>query len=229
MSVLLDILSVKREEVARGKQALSASALDAAARSAPPVRPFAGALRDAPGCAVIAEIKKASPSKGIIRKDFDPDLDRAVLRGGWRRLPVRTDRSGVLPRPCGSSAGSAQGHVASRAQEGLQCRSLAGDRSAVAGCRLHSDHPVRRGRHLRRGACGRCRERGAWTPSSKRMTSGRLIAPTGWTPASYRHQQPQPQDLSHRSGQFRTPRTSCRGRTPRRGVRDRLERRRATT
>ena len=97
MSVLLDILSVKREEVARGKQALSASALDAAARSAPPVRPFAGALRDAPGCAVIAEIKKASPSKGIIRKDFDPDLiARSYEAGGAACLSVLTDQEFFL-------------------------------------------------------------------------------------------------------------------------------------
>ena len=92
MSVLNEILAVKREEIARGKREWSASALEAAANDAAPVRPFAQALRGAAGCAVIAEIKKASPSKGIIREEFDPAwLARAYEGGGATCLSVLTD------------------------------------------------------------------------------------------------------------------------------------------
>ena len=97
MSVLHDILSVKREEVTRGKRARSASALDAEASSAPAVRPFADALRSASGCAVIAEIKKASPSKGIIREDFEPArIARSYQAGGAACLSVLTDQEFFL-------------------------------------------------------------------------------------------------------------------------------------
>ena len=92
MSVLNEILAVKRDEIARGKREWTASALEAAASDAAPVRPFARALRGAAGCAVIAEIKKASPSKGIIREEFDPDwLARAYEGGGATCLSVLTD------------------------------------------------------------------------------------------------------------------------------------------
>ncbi|MGZ5863607.1 MAG: indole-3-glycerol phosphate synthase TrpC, partial [Methyloceanibacter sp.] len=69
MAQVLDaILAYKRKEVEAAKAAVSVAILRARARVAPPVRPFAAALRErveTAGCALIAEVKKASPSKGL--------------------------------------------------------------------------------------------------------------------------------------------------------------------
>ena len=76
MATILDrIAAYKREEVARAKAELPASELEVHAADGPPVRSFAGALAEriaAGDWALIAEIKKASPSKGLIRADFNP-------------------------------------------------------------------------------------------------------------------------------------------------------------
>lgn len=91
---LARILAYKRADVAVRKAATSQDAIEAAARAADPVRRFADALDRAATThpALIAEIKKASPSKGLIRADFDPPvLAKAYEAGGAACLSVLTD------------------------------------------------------------------------------------------------------------------------------------------
>lgn len=96
MATVLDrILEATRAEVARRKAEAPLSAIEATARAQQPPRGFAAALshKAETGHALIAEIKKASPSKGLIRADFDPlSHARAYETGGAACLSVLTDK-----------------------------------------------------------------------------------------------------------------------------------------
>jgi indole-3-glycerol phosphate synthase len=95
MNALTKIVAYKREEVSRAKAGVPLPQLVQAARRQSPPRAFRAALADARAAgrpALIAEIKRASPSRGVIRVHFDvAELARAYERGGATCLSVLTD------------------------------------------------------------------------------------------------------------------------------------------
>lgn len=94
--ILNKILAVKREEVAAAQAAKSLAAVRAEAEAQAPPRDFVGNIRakvGSGGTAIIAEIKKASPSKGVIRPDFHPaGIAADYAKHGAACLSVLTDR-----------------------------------------------------------------------------------------------------------------------------------------
>ena len=90
--VLEEIVAHKRAEVAAARRERPLELLRDLVAEAPPVRGFADALRSGPGMRVIAEVKRASPSAGLIRQDFDPvAIAKAYADNGAACISVLTD------------------------------------------------------------------------------------------------------------------------------------------
>ena len=101
--ILNKIVEVKREEIAAARKKVSLEAMRADAESRVLTRDFEAALRakiTAGAAAVIAEVKKASPSKGVLREDFIPaDIAQSYAEHGAACLSVLTDRQFFQGRP----------------------------------------------------------------------------------------------------------------------------------
>lgn len=93
MSTILDeIVAAKRRAVAHCRAERPVAGLERQLATAPPVRDFRAALERGPGIGIIAEVKKASPSAGVLCADFDPvAIARAYERGGANAISVLTD------------------------------------------------------------------------------------------------------------------------------------------
>jgi indole-3-glycerol phosphate synthase len=94
--ILQRILATKAKEISEARKRVSDAGIQEAAKQGPPLRDFVGALRlrlQLGKPAVIAEIKKASPSKGVLREHFDPAaIAQSYARNGASCLSVLTDR-----------------------------------------------------------------------------------------------------------------------------------------
>lgn len=93
MNILDEIVACKRRELKRARAERPPAELRAKARSAAPLKDFASAIRRKGEVSIIAEIKRASPVKGLLRERLDPaDLAKRYAEGGARAISVLTDR-----------------------------------------------------------------------------------------------------------------------------------------
>lgn len=95
MANILDkIVAKKRKEIAQSRARTPLASVQQSAEDAPPTKDFLGALRASQGIGLIAEIKKASPSKGLIREDFDPpDIAKTYTAHGASCISILTDET----------------------------------------------------------------------------------------------------------------------------------------
>src|SRR5438477_1583895 len=102
MSNILDrVVAYKRQEVAAARERVHEVELEQCALRAPPARDFRAALERGPGVQVIAEVKKASPSAGLIRPDFDPvAIARTYAENGAACISVLTDEPSFQGHLC---------------------------------------------------------------------------------------------------------------------------------
>ena len=211
--ILKRIEAYKRRGDRRRESRHAARRAEGAHRSdAEPPRGFRAALERriaSDGVALIAEIKKASPSKGLIRADFDPPaLARAYEAGGAACLSVLTDAPSFQGAPEYPDAGP-RGDVAAGAAQGFHVRALPGRRGARLGRRLHPRHHGR-GRPTTRRARSRTR------PPSSGMDvlvevhdEAELERALRLASRAHRHQQPQPAHLRDDARHVRAPRRRC--------------------